>query len=68
MPEVYDRMDICANCRNRPIDDALKDGRVKVLLCTDAASEGLNLQAAAALINGLLPVTIWARSGPNSRA
>lgn len=37
------------------ITDALKDGRVRVLLCTDAASEGLNLQAAAALINYDLP-------------
>ena len=30
-------------------------GKLKVLVCTDAASEGLNLQAASALINYDLP-------------
>jgi hypothetical protein len=34
---------------------ALSQGRVKVLICTDAASEGLNLQAAGALVNFDLP-------------
>lgn len=34
---------------------ALRDGLIKVLVCTDAASEGLNLQAAGALINFDLP-------------
>ena len=34
---------------------ALKAGTVKVLVCTDAASEGLNLQAAGALVNFDLP-------------
>src|SRR5262249_11943519 len=34
---------------------ALRDGRLQVLLCTDAASEGLNLQAAGAVINYDLP-------------
>jgi len=33
----------------------LRDGKIEVLLCTDAASEGLNLQAAGALINYDLP-------------
>jgi Helicase conserved C-terminal domain/SNF2-related domain len=33
----------------------LADGAIKLLLCTDAASEGLNLQAASALINYDLP-------------
>ena len=37
------------------ITDALEAGRVRVLLCTDAASEGLNLQSAGALINYDLP-------------
>jgi superfamily II DNA or RNA helicase len=37
------------------ITAALQDGRLQVLLCTDAASEGLNLQAAAGLINYDLP-------------
>lgn len=34
---------------------ALRSGTIKVLVCTDAASEGLNLQAAGALVNFDLP-------------
>lgn len=34
---------------------ALHRGQVKVLICTDAASEGLNLQAAGAVVNFDLP-------------
>lgn len=34
---------------------ALRSGRAQVLICTDAASEGLNLQAASALVNYDLP-------------
>ena len=34
---------------------ALRQGKVKVLVCTDAASEGLNLQAAGGLVNFDLP-------------
>jgi superfamily II DNA or RNA helicase len=37
------------------ITGSLRDGELRVLLCTDAASEGLNLQAAGALINYDLP-------------
>ena len=37
------------------ITQCLKSGGLKVLLCTDAASEGLNLQAASALIQYDLP-------------
>ena len=37
------------------ITRALHDGQLRVLICTDAASEGLNLQAAGALINYDLP-------------
>ena len=37
------------------ITQLLNEGKIKVLLCTDAASEGLNLQAAGALINYDLP-------------
>jgi hypothetical protein len=37
------------------ITDALQSGRLRVLVCTDAASEGLNLQAAGAVINYDLP-------------
>jgi len=37
------------------ITTRLREGRLRVLLCTDAASEGLNLQAAGAVINYDLP-------------
>jgi hypothetical protein len=37
------------------ITDALKEGTIRYLVCTDAASEGLNLQSASALINYDLP-------------
>lgn len=37
------------------ITELLNAGQLKVLVCTDAASEGLNLQAASALINYDLP-------------
>ena len=37
------------------ITRALQNGELRVLICTDAASEGLNLQAAGALINYDLP-------------
>jgi superfamily II DNA or RNA helicase len=41
--------------RKDEITAALFAGEIKVLLCTDAASEGLNLQAAGALVNYDLP-------------
>jgi superfamily II DNA or RNA helicase len=37
------------------ITAALRSGKLRVLICTDAASEGLNLQAAGAVINYDLP-------------
>jgi len=37
------------------ITDALKQGTIRYLICTDAASEGLNLQTASAIINYDLP-------------
>ncbi len=37
------------------ITDKLQKGEIKALVCTDAASEGLNLQAAGAVINYDLP-------------
>jgi superfamily II DNA or RNA helicase len=37
------------------ITKALQDGELRALVCTDAASEGLNLQAAGAVINYDLP-------------
>jgi superfamily II DNA or RNA helicase len=39
----------------KDITDALRQGTVRYLICTDAASEGLNLQTASALINYDLP-------------
>lgn len=46
-------------CWKRVTKDAittkLKNGDIKVMVCTDAASEGLNLQAAGAVINYDLP-------------
>lgn len=41
--------------RKDQVTKMLRDGKLKVLVCTDAASEGLNLQAAGALINYDLP-------------
>jgi superfamily II DNA or RNA helicase len=37
------------------IKNAFRDGEVKLLVCTDAASEGLNLQTCGALVNYDLP-------------
>jgi hypothetical protein len=37
------------------VTEALNKGTIKVLVCTDAASEGLNLQASGALINFDMP-------------
>jgi superfamily II DNA or RNA helicase len=37
------------------ITERLTNGKLRVLVCTDAASEGLNLQAASALVNYDLP-------------
>ena len=39
----------------KEITEALTNGRIRFLVCTDAASEGLNLQTASALINYDLP-------------
>jgi len=39
----------------KEITDALEQGLIRFLVCTDAASEGLNLQTASALINYDLP-------------
>jgi len=37
------------------IKNAFREGQVKILVCTDAASEGLNLQTCGALVNYDLP-------------
>ncbi|MBM3214089.1 hypothetical protein FJZ36_04160 [Candidatus Poribacteria bacterium] len=47
--------DTWAKVSKAEITQRLADGHIRVLLCTDAASEGLNLQAANALINYDLP-------------
>lgn len=44
-----------ASASKEDVTAALRAGQVRVLVCTDAASEGLNLQAAGALINSDLP-------------
>lgn len=46
------------------ITRALREGELRALICTDAASEGLNLQAAGALINFDLP---WSPSRVEQR-
>lgn len=46
------------------VTKSLREGRLQVLLCTDAASEGLNLQAASAVINYDLP---WSPSKVEQR-
>jgi len=37
------------------VREALEDGRINVLVCSDAAAEGLNLQAASAVVNVDMP-------------
>lgn len=43
------------NIGKEKVSAALAAGEIKVMVCTDAASEGLNLQAAGAIINYDLP-------------
>lgn len=43
------------DCSKEAITEALRKGEVQVLVCNDAASEGLNLQAASAVVNYDLP-------------
>ena len=45
------------NCDKNTIKEALFSKRIKVVFCSDAASEGLNLQAARILINVDVPWT-----------
>ena len=42
-------------CSKEQIKRLVRDGQISVLLCTDAAGEGLNLQYAGALVNYDLP-------------
>jgi len=43
------------NVTKKEITDKLHEKKIRFLICTDAASEGLNLQAASALVNYDLP-------------
>src|SRR5207302_7660285 len=43
------------NVTKEEVTGTLATGKIRALVCTDAASEGLNLQAAGALINFDLP-------------
>lgn len=45
------------SCDKSKIKDELFSGRLKIMFCSDAASEGLNLQAARVLINVDVPWT-----------
>jgi len=47
--------DTWQNVTKKEITDRLRERKILFLICTDAASEGLNLQAASALINYDLP-------------
>lgn len=52
--QVFEDGDWCSVTKQE-ITERLAGGRVRVLVCSDAASEGLNLQTASALINYDLP-------------
>lgn len=51
------RGDVETTCTKTQITNELKFGDLKLLICSDAASEGLNLQAARVLINVDVPWT-----------
>jgi hypothetical protein len=50
-----DNSDRWISCSKEEIKRRLKDGHARVLVCSDAAGEGLNLQTAAVLANYDLP-------------
>lgn len=52
---AFFRNDVWTSATKKEITDALDDRTIQFLVCTDAASEGLNLQSASALINYDLP-------------
>lgn len=45
------------DCSKEKIKEALNNGLIKILFCSDAASEGINLQSARVLINVDIPWT-----------
>lgn len=53
--EVRDLSGQWQTCTKEQIKLRLRDGKIKVLLCTDAAAEGLNFQVCGVLVNYDLP-------------
>jgi len=53
--EVRDLSGQWQSCTKEQIKQRLREGKIKVLLCTDAAAEGLNFQVCGVLVNYDLP-------------
>lgn len=53
--EVRDLSGQWQTCTKEQIKKRLKEGKIKILLCTDAAAEGLNFQVCGVLVNYDLP-------------
>ena len=53
--EVRDQGGFWNNCSKEAIKKKLKDGAIRLLICTDAAAEGLNFQTCGVVINLDLP-------------
>jgi hypothetical protein len=53
--EVLDRGGYWNPCGKEPIKRKLRDGSIRLLICTDAAAEGLNFQTCGVVINFDLP-------------
>jgi len=53
--EVRDLSGQWQTCTKEQIKQRLREGKIKVLLCTDAAAEGLNFQSCGVLVNYDLP-------------
>lgn len=53
--EIRDHSGRWSRCSKEEIKRKLRDGQIKLLVCSDAASEGLNLQTCGVLVNYDLP-------------
>ena len=53
--EVRDLSGQWQTCTKEQVKHRLKEGKIKVLICTDAAAEGLNFQVCGVLVNYDLP-------------
>jgi SNF2 family DNA or RNA helicase len=53
--EVRDLSGQWQSCTKEQIKQRLREGKIKILLCTDAAAEGLNFQVCGVLVNYDLP-------------